>query len=167
MEEQFLGKDLLKELCDNKLPAYGQPWPSGPAIIFADKKQFTKKEWIRQVKIFNNRPQPYTADYCSLFHVAYAWAFPDASKYGLCWLKELHKDLDQPDNLPALGSMKKIISQINISIRRHGSNNEKKEFIDEILSMQKTLEKIKESHPIWYLELMTIFTKIQPKTDLI
>lgn len=169
--ETFLGKDLLKESCNNKLPDYGQAWPSGPAVVWAFKEKFTRDEWNRQVKIFNNnRIAPYTADYCSLFHVAYAWSYPEAAKYGLYRLKELHTELDKPDELPSLRAMKQIITNVKISIKEYGSPSEKKEFIDEIISMQKTLEKVKDSHPKWYTELMTVLNKItknQLETNLI
>jgi hypothetical protein len=159
---KYLGKDLLKETCNNKLPDYGQAWPSGPAIVWSFNKEFTKKEWKNQVKIFNNnRIEPYVADYTSLFHVAYEWAFPEAAKYGLCRLKELHNNLDEPDELPSLTAMKQILTHIKTSIKKYGTPSEKKEFIDEIISMQKTLEKVKDSHPKWYTELMVVLKKIE------
>ena len=90
-EEKFLGKDLLKELCNGHLPNLGDRWPCCPRQVFDFKHKYTKEEWYKQVKEFSYRLVK--ADYCSLFYVANAWTYPEAAKYGILFLKGKHAEL--------------------------------------------------------------------------
>jgi hypothetical protein len=51
--EKFLGKDLLKELCNGKLPKIDEYWPCCPRLVFSLKEKFTREDWYKQVKEFN------------------------------------------------------------------------------------------------------------------
>lgn len=137
MEEKFLGKELLYELCNGKLPNHGEMWPCCTRLVFSPKEKFTRKDWYRQVKEFRHAD----TDYNSLFFVADTWKIPESATYGLLYFKEFRKDILETSYIDFY---KKYIKKIRIAIRKYGSPKEKKEFADEILYIFDLITKIQD-----------------------
>ena len=155
MEQKFLGKELLYELCNGKLPAYGNMWPCCTRLVFSPKEKFTREDWYRQVKGFRQC----IADYNTLFFVADTWKVPESAKYGLGFLKEFQKDILET---AYIYFKQKYIKKIRVAIRKYGTPEEKKEFRNEILSILDIITKIQDPDILSkYADLINMLQKMK------
>jgi hypothetical protein len=85
----------------------------------------------------------------SLFYVANSWGpdyEKDAAIYGLATVKELHRlyFTGSADDTIMINYLTTTLKKVRIAIRKYGDNIQKREFIDEIILIQDTINNIQD-----------------------